>query len=111
MTENEHLPWFRRIYRWGQTNLTELDPSRYDSEWWREHWRRTRVQGVIINAGGIVAFYPSKYPLHHITSNRPSPSKSNNVGVEYAAQIPGKISSAAAHRPMSCSPFFPLTTV
>ena len=65
MTENDNLPWFRRTYRWGQTNLTELDPSRYDSQWWREHWRRTRVQGVIINAGGIVAFYPSKFPLHH----------------------------------------------
>lgn len=65
MEESENLPWYRRTYRWGQTNLTELDPSRYDSEWWREHWRRTRVQGVIINAGGIVAFYPSEYPLHH----------------------------------------------
>ncbi|HJQ29403.1 MAG TPA: hypothetical protein VJ827_08680 [Rubrobacter sp.] len=49
----------------GQTNLTELDPLRYDDGWWREYWRRTRVQGVIVNAGGIVAYYPSKYPLHH----------------------------------------------
>jgi len=57
-------PWFRRTYRWGQTNLTEIDPIRYDTNWWREHWRRTRVQGVIVNAGGIVAYYPSKYPLH-----------------------------------------------
>ena len=23
------------------------------------------MQGVIINAGGIVAYYPSKFPLHH----------------------------------------------
>ena len=29
------------------------------------YWRETRVQGVIINAGGIVAYYPSKFPLHH----------------------------------------------
>ena len=21
-------PWYRRCYRWGQTNLTELDPVR-----------------------------------------------------------------------------------
>lgn len=65
MTNSENLPWYRRAYRWGQTNITEIDPSRYDIGWWREHWRRTRVQGVIINAGGIVAYYPSKLPLQH----------------------------------------------
>jgi hypothetical protein len=63
---NAHeTPWHRRALRWGQTNLTEVDPVRYDAGWWREYWRRTRVQGVIVNAGGIVAYYPSKYPLHH----------------------------------------------
>ena len=58
-------PWYRRTYRWGQTNVTEIDPTRYDIAWWREFWKRTRVQGVIINAGGIVAYYPSKFPLQH----------------------------------------------
>ncbi len=58
-------PWYRRTYRWGQTNITEKDPVRYDIAWWREYWKSTRVQGVIINAGGIVAYYPSKYPLQH----------------------------------------------
>ncbi len=58
-------PWYRRTYRWGQTNITEMDPVRYDVAWWRGFWKRTRVQGVIINAGGIVAYYPSKFPLQH----------------------------------------------
>lgn len=58
-------PWYRRAYRWGQTNITEIDPIRYDIAWWRKHWRRTEVQAVIINAGGIVAYYPSKFPLHY----------------------------------------------
>jgi hypothetical protein len=58
-------PWYRRVYRWGQTNITEKDPERYDIEWWRRHWKRTAVQAVIINAGGIVAYYPSKFPLHY----------------------------------------------
>lgn len=58
-------PWYRRVYRWGQTNLTEIDPTRYDAIFWREQWRRTCIQGVIVNAGGIVAYYPSKYPLQH----------------------------------------------
>src|SRR4051812_42701786 len=59
------LPWYRRTLRWGQTNITEADPPRYDVDWWRGYWRHTHVQGVIINAGGIVAYYPSKYPLHY----------------------------------------------
>jgi hypothetical protein len=58
-------PWYLRTYRWGQTNITEKDPEQYDISWWREYWKRTEVQGVIINAGGIVAYYPSKFPLHH----------------------------------------------
>jgi hypothetical protein len=58
-------PWYHRVLRWGQTNITERDPVRYDIAWWREYWRRTAIQGVIINAGGIVAYYPSKFPLQH----------------------------------------------
>jgi len=61
-------PWFRRTLRWGQTNITEIDPQRYDIAWWRQHWKRTRIQGVIFNAGGIVAYYPSKFPLHYRAS-------------------------------------------
>ena len=60
-----NVPWYRRAYLWGQTNITEKDPIRYDIDWWRGYWKRTQVQAVIINAGGIVAYYPSKFPLHH----------------------------------------------
>ncbi len=62
-------PWYRRTLRWGQTNISEEDPSRYDIEWWRQHWKRTRIQGVIINAGGIVAYYPSRFLLQHRAEN------------------------------------------
>lgn len=58
-------PWWRRTLRWGQTNISEEDPLSYDIDWWRAHWKRTRIQGVIINAGGIVAYYPSRNPLHY----------------------------------------------
>ncbi|MFN7931694.1 MAG: alpha-amylase family protein [Bryobacteraceae bacterium] len=58
-------PWYRKAYRWGQTNITENDPLTYDIPWWRAHWKRTETQAVIINAGGIVAYYPSKFPLHY----------------------------------------------
>jgi hypothetical protein len=59
------VPWYRRVCRWGQTNITEDNPPHYDIPFWRDYWKRTHVQGVIINAGGIVAYYPSKFPLHH----------------------------------------------
>jgi len=55
-------PWYTRTLRWGQTNLTEIDPLVYDPAFWRETWRRTHTQGVIVNAGGIVAYYPSRFP-------------------------------------------------
>lgn len=58
-------PWYRRTYRWGQTNINEKDPIRYDIRWWRDYWKRTQTQGVVINAGGIVAYYPSRLPLQH----------------------------------------------
>ncbi|PYP76627.1 MAG: Tat pathway signal protein [Gemmatimonadetes bacterium] len=58
-------PWYRRTLRWGQTNITEIDPERYDIAWWRQYWTRTAIQGVIVNAGGIVAYYPSRYPLQY----------------------------------------------
>ena len=63
-TATGEQPWYRRARRWGQTNITEIDPTRYDIAWWRKQWKRTRVQGVIINAGGIVAYYPTQVPMH-----------------------------------------------
>ena len=61
-------PWYRTTTRWAQINLAEIDPPRFDHAWWRSHWRRTRVQGVVVNAGGIVAYYPSAFPLHRRAS-------------------------------------------
>ena len=33
--------------------------------WWRNQWKKTQIQGVVINAGGIVAYYPTKIPYHY----------------------------------------------
>lgn len=65
MSDNARKPWYRRTYRWGQTNLTEMDPVYCDLFWWKEYWRKTKVQGVIVNAGGIVAYYPSSLELQY----------------------------------------------
>ncbi len=58
-------PWFRRTRRWVQTNLNEQDPASYDADLWTAYWKRVRAQGVIVNAGGIVAYYPSRFEWHH----------------------------------------------
>jgi hypothetical protein len=58
-------PWFLRTRRWVQTNLNEQDPATYDAGLWAEYWARVRARGVIVNAGGIVAFYPSRFEWHH----------------------------------------------
>jgi hypothetical protein len=63
-TPEEEIPWYRRVTRWGLTNITEKDAANYDIAWWRNHWKRTQTQAVMINAGGIVAYYPSLVPLH-----------------------------------------------
>jgi hypothetical protein len=62
---NTVVPWYKRARRWGQTNLTEIDPGTADLGFWKDQWRLTRVQGVIINASGIVSYYPSQYPLQY----------------------------------------------
>ena len=54
-------PWHQTTLRWAQTDITEVDPDRYDTGWWRSHWKRTRVQGAIVNAAGIVATTPPRY--------------------------------------------------
>ncbi len=60
-----NLPWYKTTYRLAQTNFTEDDPVKADIEFWRQQWRRTKTQGIVINCGGIVAYYPSKLELQY----------------------------------------------
>ena len=63
-TNSNQLPWYKTVTRWGQVNITEKDPPQYDIQRWRKFWKQTGTKGVIINAGGIVAYYPTRVPLH-----------------------------------------------
>jgi len=60
MTETS-TKWYERCRRWGQTNLTEIDAQHYDADLWRSVWRSKKTQGIIVNAGGLVAYYPSQF--------------------------------------------------
>ncbi|GHT55476.1 hypothetical protein FACS1894109_02110 [Spirochaetia bacterium] len=57
--------WYQKALRYGQTNLTEIDPEVCDLNFWREFWQKTGTQAIIVNAGGIVAYYPSKFKTHY----------------------------------------------
>jgi hypothetical protein len=58
-------PWFDRPMRWAQLNLTEDDPANMDIAFWLDYFKRIHAGGVCLTAGGVVAFYPTRVPLHH----------------------------------------------
>ena len=59
--------WFDRPMRWAQLTLVENDPGRYDPGFWLDYFRRTHSDAACLSAGGCVAYYPTKIPLHYRT--------------------------------------------
>ncbi len=51
--------------RWVQLTLVEDDPGKFDLKEWLDFFKRVKAQGACLGAGGCVAFYPTKIPLHH----------------------------------------------
>lgn len=56
--------WYERIRRLGQPNLNERDAATVDVEKWVQYWASLKTDGLIISAGGILAFYPTEVPYH-----------------------------------------------
>ncbi len=54
--------WADDCALWGQLNLQEHDPAHIDVGWWKDYWRRTHIDGVTLNASGIVHYYPTDQP-------------------------------------------------
>jgi hypothetical protein len=63
--QQKELPWYRRVKRWGQINITLDTAASFDIAWWRTYWKKTQTQGIVLNAGGIYAYYPTKVPHHY----------------------------------------------
>ena len=57
--------WFDRPMRWAQLTLVEDDPGTYDLAFWLDYFRRTHSDAACLSAGGCVAYYPTKIPLHY----------------------------------------------
>ena len=61
----EPEPWFDKPMRWAQLVLVENDPGRFDPDFWLDYFKRVHADAACLSAGGIVAYYPTKVPLHH----------------------------------------------
>jgi hypothetical protein len=57
--------WFDKPMRWAQLTLVEDDPGKYDLSFWLDYMKRTHSDATCLSAGGCVAFYPTKIPLHY----------------------------------------------
>ena len=58
-------PWYATMRRCGQLNFNERDPLTLDVGGWAEYWASLRVNALLVNGGGIMAFYPTDVPYHH----------------------------------------------
>ncbi len=57
--------WFDRPMRWAQLTLVENDPGNFDPDFWLDYFKRIHADAACISAGGVLAYYPTKIPLHH----------------------------------------------
>lgn len=57
--------WYDRPMRWAQIAFTEDDPGNYDPSMWLDFLKRIHADAACLSAGGCVAFYPTKIPLHY----------------------------------------------
>ena len=57
------IPWYQKIRRVGQVNMTEHDPVTMNVEEWADYWASLKTDAVLVSITGILAFYPSKVPF------------------------------------------------
>ncbi len=62
---SERAPWYATMRRCGQTNFNERDPIELNIDWWIEYWSSLKLDALLLSAGGIMAFYPTRIPYHH----------------------------------------------
>ncbi|HMF79707.1 MAG TPA: beta-galactosidase trimerization domain-containing protein [Bryobacteraceae bacterium] len=57
--------WYDRPMRWAQIAFVEDDPGNYSQSFWIDYLRRIHADAACLSAGGCVAFYPTKIPMHY----------------------------------------------
>ncbi|MDE3197963.1 MAG: beta-galactosidase trimerization domain-containing protein [Acidobacteriota bacterium] len=63
--EQNSPEWYGRPMRWFQLAFVEDDPGNYNPQMWLDYFRRIHADAACLSAGGCVAFYPTKVPLHY----------------------------------------------
>src|SRR6266404_3374106 len=58
-------PWYQTMRRCGQINFNERDPEILNIQEWLDYWTGLKLDALLLNAGGIMAFYPTQIPYHH----------------------------------------------
>src|SRR5919197_3084786 len=58
-------PWYATMRRCGQLNVNERDPLTLDVGSWIDYWASLQLDALLLNGGGIVAFYPTAIAYHH----------------------------------------------
>ena len=61
----ERIPWYQNMRRCGQVNFNERDPIELNIPDWLDYWTSLKINALLLNAGGILAFYPTRIPYHH----------------------------------------------
>lgn len=61
----DRIPWYQTMRRCGQVNFNERDPIELNIEEWLDYWTSLKINALLLNAGGILAFYPTRLPYHH----------------------------------------------
>src|SRR4051794_6679584 len=56
--------WYDRPMPWAPVAFVEDDPHKYDPKFWLDYFQRLHVDAACLSAGGCVAFYPTRIPLH-----------------------------------------------
>src|SRR5207245_10083980 len=61
-------PWYATMRRCGQLNFNERDPLTLDVAAWIYYWASLRVNALLVNGGGVMAFYATELPYHFCPS-------------------------------------------
>jgi hypothetical protein len=57
-------PWYSMMRRCGHLNFNERDPLTMDVDAWTDYFLSLKVEALMPNGGGILAFYPTNVPFH-----------------------------------------------